>query len=167
MQFALRKGQLKIDLSSVSMAVLILSWSAYYYYTTLTGTDAGPDTVLFIKPVFFGILICFPFVIWSAVSITPEGESATRKVIKKTKDRGLLEKHRMFITAASIGYCLILPVLGYPVSSALYVITCFYFFKSRNLWLLLVLPIGLSCFLSMVFKMLLLVPVPIWPVWYR
>lgn len=186
MQLTIRKTSLQIDLSSAIVAVFILVWSTYYYYSTLTETVEGPETVLFIRPVFIGILISFPFVIWQAVSIRPKSGSTENDYIDrekpdngslslgqvlalkkglKTQDRGFLERNRIFFALASAAYCIALPYLGYLIPSVLYVMGCCYFLGSRNIWILLALPIGLSGLMSAVFKVLLSVPIPIWPIW--
>jgi hypothetical protein len=167
MDVELKQRRLSIDLTSALVAILMFTWSVYYYYTTLTETEEGPESVLFIRPVFYGMLICFPFVLWSTFSFIAREESEDKAEIEETKsDRALLEPRRLILTAISAGYCVALPFLGYLIPSALYVMICCYVFGSRSLWILLALPVGLSAFLSVIFNVLLTVPIPIWPVWF-
>lgn len=158
--------QVQFDLSTIIIGVLMFSWAAYYYYSTLTGTEEGPDTVLFIKPIFIGILICFPFVVWSATSIKPIEEPARPPAQDKgSRDRGFFDKRRIFFVLALAGYAAAITFLGYLIPSVLFIFLSCYYLGSRNLWVLLLLPVGLSAFLSFVFGSLLKIPISIWPSW--
>lgn len=166
MRVNLKNHQVQFDLSSIIIGVLMLSWAGYYYYSTLTGTEEGPDTVLFIKPIFICILICFPFVVWSATRIKPIEESARTPVQDKgPRDRGFLDKRRIFLVLAMTGYAAAIPFLGYLITSVLFIFLSCYYLGLRSLWILLLLPIGLSAFLSFVFGTLLTIPISIWPSW--
>lgn len=163
----LNQKKLSIDLTAAMVAILIFVWSVYYYYTTLTGTEEGPESVLFIRPVFYGMLICFPFVLWSTVSIESRKETAeVEKADGTNVDRGFLEPKRLILTALSAAYCLGLPFLGYLIPSILFVMVSGYVFGSHSLWILVVLPIVLAAILAFVFHTLLVIPIPIWPVWF-
>ena len=167
MVLTLNKRQLNIDLSSALATILIFAWSVYYYYSTFTETEEGPESVLFIRPIFFGLVICFPFVLKSTISIKQKvDETAKEASGEEENDRGFLEKSRLILTATSAVYCIALPFAGYLIPSVLYVIISCYLLGSRKFWMLVALSVGLSGVLSLIFRTLLSVPIPIWPVWF-
>ena len=49
------------------------------------------------------------------------------------------------------------------IPSILFVLVVCYYLGVRNIWILVILPVGLSGFLSIVFKVFIKVPIPIWP----
>lgn len=166
MGLVIKKYQVNFDFSSITVALLMVSWSAYYYFSILADTEEGAESVLFIKPIFVCILLCFPFVVWSAISIKPSEKPAPESSKRQEpRDRGLLDSRRIFFTSALVGYAAAITFFGYLIPSALFIFIVSYYLGSRSLWILLVLPIGLSVFLSVVFRMVLMVPIDIWPSW--
>lgn len=166
MQWLTKKHSIQLDLSSMIISLMILVWSTFYYFSTLTDTEEGPESVLFMRPVFFGILCCIPFVLRKTIMFLPRSHSDLNEDSENGKaDRGLLEKHRIFFTLVSASYCVALPFLGYFISSALYVLICNLLLGSKNIKLLLALPVGISGLISIIFSTLLSIPIPIWPVW--
>ncbi len=164
MRSFIKDRQVDIDLQTIIIASLILGWAIYYYFDTMSVPYDGPESVLFIKPLVIGILICFPFVVFSSIKIQPV-ESVSEKPEKEEEkaDRGFLDHRRIFFTAALVAYALAITFFGYLIPSILFIFTVVFYLGSRNLWILIVLPIGLIVFVSLLFKVLLKVPIPLWP----
>ena len=153
-----------LNLPVISLAVLMLIWAWQYYYRTLNGTDEGVESVLFMRPVFYGILACFPFVIWSAIRINRR-ISETQNTHQKadSQDPGLLDRRRMMFVLILALYVIAIHFLGFVIPSVLFIATSFYSLGSRKIWVLAVVPLGLVGFLSFVFSALLRIPIDLWP----
>lgn len=166
MRLFVKDRQIDIDLQPIILSSLILGWSLYYYFSTVSVPEDGPKSALFIRPLVIGILICFPFVIRSAIKIKPaavDTKSSEEEI--STTDRGFLDDRRIFFVVALATYALAMTFLGYLIPSGLFLFSVLYYLGSRNLWILIVLPMGCAILLSVVFRFLLTVPVPILPAW--
>jgi len=157
---------LEIELQPIIISTLILGWSIYYYYSTVGSSEDGPKSVIFIKPLVIGILVCFPLVVRGAIRFLPEDRAAEDpQKMEETPDRGFLDSRRLFFVAALAVYALAATFLGYLVPSILFIFSVLYYLGSRNLWILIALPLGCAILLSFVFRYLLTVPIEIWPSW--
>lgn len=166
MQFYLRGRHVDLDIKPIILSALIIVWALYYYFSTIRDPEMGVRSVAFIKPLVIGILVSFPFVVWSALKIEPGTKlvrTSPEKTVKKVK--GFLDHRRIFFTVSLIAYAIGLNFLGYLIPTTLFIFSVCYYLGSRNFWVLIVLPVGLSTFLSLTFRMVLMVPVPIWPSW--
>ena len=166
MRYIIKDRQVDIDLHPIIIASLILGWALYYYFDTVNVPYEGPNSVIFIKPLVIGILVCFPFVVFSSIKI-----QATKIISKEPEedaakaDRGFLDHRRIFFAAALLVYALAITFFGYLVPSILFIFSVVYYLGSRNVWILIVLPIGFVSFISLLFNVLLKVPIPLWPSW--
>ena len=164
MQWFIKGRQVNIDLQPIVLASLILGWSLYYYFDTISVPDEGPHSVLFIGPLVIGILICYPFVVYTSIKIQPAEKAPEVKAEDVTPpDRGFLDHRRIFFAAALVAYAITLTFFGYVIPSILFIFCVVYYLGSRNLWILIVLPIGFVVLVSLLFKVLLMVPIPLWP----
>lgn len=172
MQFFVKNRQVDIDIPPIVLSFLILGWSLIYYLSTVSVPGDGPASVLFIRPLVIGIVICFPFVIKSAIRITsasiqspPSKEDRPEKADSAEEDRGFWDHRRIFFVAALAAYALGITFLGYLIPTVLFLFTVIFYLGSRNLWILIALPLICGIFLSVLFNYLLTVPIPIWPSW--
>jgi len=166
MRWFIKGRQVDIDFHPIIISSLILGWSLYYYLSTVSVPEDGPKSVFFIKPLVIGILLCFPFVIFSSIKIRQiEIDSKKPEEESETADRGFLDHRRIFFAASLATYAVAITFLGYLIPSALFIFSVVYYLGSRNLWILIVLPLGCAISLSVIFRFLLTVPLPIWPSW--
>lgn len=166
MQLLIKGRQVDIELPPIVLASLILGWSLMYYFSTVSVPEDGPASVLFIRPLAIGIVICFPFVIKSAVRIRPASVQAPSPGEDESeKDRGFLDHRRIFFAAALAVYALGITFLGYLIPTVLFIFCVVFYLGSRNWWILIALPLICGIFLSVLFRYLLTVPIPIWPSW--
>ena len=172
MQLFVKDRQIDIDIPPIILASLILGWSLIYYFSTVSVPEDGPASVLFIRPLVIGIVICFFFVIKSAISIKPASvqslspkEDKPEEEDRLEEDRGFLDHRRIFFVAALAAYALGITFLGYLIPTVLFLFFVIFYLGSRNLWILIALPLSCGIFLSVLFRYLLTVPIPIWPSW--
>jgi len=164
--FKTRKGRIEIDLSPLLLSTGILIWALYYYFSTVRTPDGGAESVLFIRPLTIFLAVCFPFVVRGCIRVIVHDKviiETKPQADKNDKDRGFLDKRRLFFTLSLFVYTIGLTFLGYFIPSVLFVSSVCFYLGVRNLWLLIGLPIFLAAFVSVVFKGLIHVPVPIWP----
>jgi hypothetical protein len=164
MQCLIKGRVLKIDLQPIILSSLMLAWSVYYYFSTV-GAEEGPRSVLFIKPLVIGILICFPLVVRGSVKLLRDESESVPQEDPEKRDRGFLDNRRLFFAAALAAYALAITFLGYLIPSVLFMFSVLYYLGSRNPWLLIALPLGCAILLSFSFRYVLTVPVSIWPSW--
>ena len=160
------KGRLvDVDPQPIVIASLILGWTVYYYFNTVNIPDGGPESVLFIRPLVIGILICFPFVVFSAITVVkPENSaSAQPEQTEEPADRGFLDHRRVFFALALIAYAITITFFGYIIPSIVFIFSVLFYLGSRNMWILIVLPVGLISLIALIFKAVLKIPIPLWP----
>jgi len=172
MQLLVKGRQVDIDISPIILASIILGWSLMYYFSTVSVPEDGPASVLFIRPLIIGIVICFPFVVKGAISIEPASaqslspmEDEPEKADNAEEDRGFLDHRRIFFVAALAAYAVGITFLGYLIPTVLFLFFVVFYLGSRNVWILIALPLICGIFLSVFFRYLLTVPIPIWPSW--
>lgn len=166
MRFTVKGRQVKLEPQPIVLAAAILGWAFYYYFSTAHRSPEGAQSVLFIKPLVMMLTACFVFVLFSAVKIRP-GEKAAAKTKGEQvgEDRGFLDRRRIFFVASLAVYAAALTLFGYLIPSVLYIfIVCFYL-GVRNPWVLMGVPLGIAALMSVAFKTLMKVPIPIWPSW--
>lgn len=164
MRSLIKGRQVDIDPQPIIIASLILGWALYYYFDTVSIPYDGPESVLFIKPLVIGILICFPLVVFSSIKIQRTESVSEKPEEEKAKaDRGFLDHRRIFFAGALVTYALTITFFGYLIPSILFIFSVVFYLGSRSIWILMVLPIGFIVFVSLLFKVLLKVPIPLWP----
>ena len=157
---------MEVELQPILLSILILGWALYYYFSTVNKPSGGAESVRFIKPLTIALVICFFFVVLNAVKINLEKGGAERSKDEMVrKDLGFLDHRRMFFAASIVAYAAGLTFFGYLLPSILFVFIVCYYLGVRTFWILIGLPVGLSALLSVVFKILMKVPIPIWPSW--
>jgi len=165
MRLIIKKHQVNIDTQAIILAALLLGWALYYYFSTISIPDGGTESVLFIKPLVIGLFVFFIFIIWGAVELHPRSEVKRQKEEPTKKDGSFLHHRRIFFAASLVAYGIGLTFFGYLIPSVLFIFFVCFCFGVRNLWILIGLSIALPTFMSLVFRMLIHVPVPIWPSW--
>lgn len=55
------------------------------------------------------------------------------------------------IMGLSVAYVLLLPVLGYYIDTILYIVATMFFFRVRNKWVLICVPVGFVIFVYFIF----------------
>lgn len=164
MRTLIKGRQVDIDPQPIIIASLMLGWALYYYFDTVSIPYDGPESVLFIKPLVIGILICFPFVVYTSINIQPVKSVAEKPDKAEEKaDRGFRDHRRIFFATALVVYALAITFFGYLIPSILFIFSVVFYLGSRSLWILMVLPIGFIVFVSLLFKVLLKIPIPLWP----
>jgi hypothetical protein len=158
----------EIEYPTIVLSTLFTAWVLYYFFSTFNTPDGGEDSVLFIKPVTILLVLCYPFVVWSALKIkeeTPEETEKRKQTVKKNKDKdlGFFDRRRIVFCVSLAVYAIGLTVLGYLIPSVLFIAFLCYYLGVRNYVLLASLALALPAFLAIVFKVLIKVPVPLWP----
>ncbi len=166
MQFTIKGRRFNVEPQPIILASLILGWAIYYYFSTVNTPHGGADSVLFIKPLTIMLVFCFIFVVMGAVKIDSEKAARARLPTEaSTRDRGFLDPRRIFFAVFLVVYCAGMTFFGYLIPSILFVFIVCYYLGVRSVWILIGVPIGLSALLSLIFKTLMKVPIPIWPSW--
>jgi putative tricarboxylic transport membrane protein len=165
LRFRFKKRRIEVEPQPIVMASLILGWALYYYFSTANKPGGGADSILFIRPLTIALVICFFLLALNSVNIQSEkAEAEAAKAGEAVKDPGFLDRRRIFFAASMVIYAVGLSLFGYLLPSILFIFVVCYYLGVRNFWILTGLPVGLSAFLSLAFK-LMKVPVPIWPSW--
>ena len=166
MKFYFRNRSVDVDLQTIFVALLVLGWSLFYYFSILSQPE-GKESVLFIKPLTVSLVICFFFVIWGAVKIDHKKESQVKSVdLTKSEDIGFLDHRRLFFVGSMIVYAAALNFFGFMIPSFVFLFVVFYYLGVRKPWVLIVVPIGLPILLSVVFVSFMKVPLSLWPNWF-
>lgn len=164
MQFAVKGRLFQVEYQTVVLATLILGWSLYYYFSTVSTPDGGAQSVLFIKPLTILLCICYPFVVSSAIKRFPAQVGSPGRVEESREpDRGFLDPRRIVFAVSMGAYAVAITFFGYLVPSVLFIFFMCFYLGVRNPWILIGLPIGLSIFLSLVFSVFIGVPIPVLP----
>jgi hypothetical protein len=165
MEFTVKGRRIRIEYQSILLTTVILGWSVYYYFATVHTPDGGAESVLFIKPLLILLAICYPFVLRSAIHVHPLREATEKREtsLPSDGDRGFMDPRRIFFAASLAVYAGAMTFFGYLIPTVLFVsFVCFYL-GVRKYWILIGLPILLAVFLSVVFRLLIGVPIPVWP----
>jgi|GEM_PF-588063 hypothetical protein len=165
MEISVKGRHINVEMSPIILTTAILGWSVYYYFSTINIPDGGDESVLFIRPLVILLAICYPFVIYGALEISTDSKVSAVEPTETSADadRGFLDPRRLFFAGSLIVYAVGITFFGYIIPSILFVfIVCFYL-GVRNLWILTGLPVLLSVFLAVVFRVFIGVPIPIWP----
>lgn len=166
MRCVIKGRQVDVDLQPIIIASLILGWSIYYYFNTMNAPYGGAKSVIFIKPLVIGILICFPFIVFTSIKIKKtEIISKEPEEYSAKTERGFRDHRRIFFAAALLVYALTITFFGYVIPTILFIFSVTYYLGSRNAWILVVLPIGLTVVIAILFNFLLEIPIPLWPSW--
>jgi len=158
MQFKLGRRMVTLEYQAIIIVLLCVAWSWYYFKSTISVPDEGPESVLFIKPLVAILALSAVFVIAGAVKIGRIDETRSQ-----SSDRGILHPQRIIFTISLFVYTALLPFFGFLIPSIIYLgIMCFYL-GLRKVWLYFGLWIGYGLLLWIAFKKLMGVPIPIWP----
>lgn len=164
MKFSIKGRRLSIEPQPIVLAALILGWAIYYYFSTVRRPHGGPESVLFIKPLTIIIAICFVFVVLGAIKVDSPGGRETSTEDRGT-DRGFLDHRRIFFSVSLVAYAAALTLFGYLIPSVIFIFVVCYYLWVRKPWILIGVPVGISVLMSVVFKVVMSVPIPIWPSW--
>lgn len=165
MRFFIRNRKVEVELQTTLIALMVLGWTLYYYFSTIN-KPGGKESVLFIKPLTVSLFICFFFVIWGAIKIDRVKEAEARwKEESMPKDIGFLDHRRLFFAGSMIAYATALTFLGYMIPSILFLFIVFYYLGERTPWILIIIPVALPAFISVIFVLFMKVPISIWPFW--
>jgi len=165
MEISVKGRHINVEFSPIILTTTILGWSIYYYFSTIRTPDGGDESVLFIRPLIILLSICYPFVIHGALKISTEKKVSDMEPTETSTDadRGFLDHRRLFFAGSLIVYAVGITFFGYIIPSVLFVFVVCFYLGVRNLWVLAGLPVLLSVFLAVVFRVFIGVPIPIWP----
>lgn len=154
------KRQLTVDIQVILFVIIGSAWSLYYYLSTVNDPEVGVESVFFIKPLVFVLIISALFALKSAIHIKPLKD----EIRQGEKDRGLLHPKRLFYTISlPVHALLLLPYFGFIPGSIIYLVGTCYFLGLRRMWVFISLILVYSALLYFGFKLLLNVPIPLWP----
>lgn len=158
MKFTIKEKSVDVEIQTVILVLFCLSWSIYYYLSTVADPDGGAESVIFIKPLVIAIMVASFFVIYGAVKIGPIIEPE-----EKSADQGILHPRRLVFAVSIFIYAAALPFLGYLIPSLVYLSLMCLYLGLRNLWVFVGLWAGYTALLWLAFSKLMQVPIPIWP----
>lgn len=161
MKLRTRTYNIRVRLGDIVLATVMVCWAGYYFFSTKQIPEIGLDSVLFIKPLFFGLLICYPFVVFKALTITKINSG--KKDDKDAPKERFMSPKQIVLILILFTYAVATAYVGYLVSTAVFIIVTGWFLGTRNILGLSTVSIGLSIALSYVFKTILEIPINIWP----
>ena len=164
MRFIIGNRKIEVELQTTLIALMVLGWSLYYYFSTVSKPD-GEESVLFIKPLTVSLVFCFFFVMWGAIKIDRDKEAEVGSKQPKPDDIGFLDHRRLFFVGSIAVYAAALTFFGYLIPSALFIFIVCYYLGVRNPWVLIIVPLALPAFVSIVFVGFMKVPISVWPSW--
>ena len=163
MRFTVRGRNIDVEPQPFILSSLILGWASFYFFSTLQQPDVGPKSVLFIKPLVLLLGISYVFVIFSCLKISPAVE---KPGMEEAQKKDISRDYRRFVFVLSlVVYAAAITFFGYLIPSVLFMSFVCYYLGLRKVWLLALLAIGVPLVLSVVFKYILGIPLPILPSW--
>ena len=146
---------------------LMLGW-ALYYFVEIQGKPASAG--LFIRPVFWVMLLLYIVIIWMDIRDWREqkrlqaSESVSEEERQASDAKEAAEKtdlrHTLICIAGALIYVILLPYLGFLISTALFLFVMFCWLKAPNKIAALILAVAVALGMYTLFKIGLKVPLP-------
>jgi len=139
----------------------------YIYMITyfIEARNIGGWADILVNPVFYVATFCFIIIIINEIRSTFRGdpENDQRRVV--SADWPVIRKQIFFIIGLIL-YLLLMPTIGFIVSTILFLLVLLYILETRNVFVLLGIPVGMSLVIFYIFTVYLRVRLPsgtIWP----
>jgi hypothetical protein len=153
---------------AVVIILTCLTWAAGYVYEAASDPFGGDETALFIRPIFYLLVAAG---VWASIeAIVDRRDDARPAAVGGSADEddaygatGLADHRRLILIASFPLMLVVIGLLGFVISAALYVVVMAHGLGERRYVVLGMLALLAVTVVWLFFKTLLGVPLALWP----